>query len=125
MLISMSAPEGVRGVRFQGACKTTPGQCTRPPLDPFEAVVAYVAQRLVNDPHVCTGALYDEAVDLSYPLSYPSFTRLLRERGLRQHLLRVTEKGRFAITQKCRSNLSSLNGFCPRPSAPPPRGAVR
>ena len=91
------------------------------PSGPLRAVVAYVAQRLVNDPHVCTGALYDEAVDLSYP----SFTRLLRERGLRQHLLRVTEKGRFAITQKCRSNPSSLNGFCPRPSAPPPRGAVR
>ena len=53
--------------------------------DPFEAFVPYVRARLGEDPHVWATALYDEVTELGFPLSYPSFTRALRARGLRPH----------------------------------------
>lgn len=61
------------------------GERKRAEPDPFDDVAAYVAQRLADDAHVWASALYDEVVALGYPLSYPSFTRSLRERQLRPH----------------------------------------
>ena len=65
--------------------KRVPGGRQRPEPDPFDQVAGYVAQRLGDDAHVWASALYDEAVALGYPLSYPSFTRALRLRRLRRH----------------------------------------
>lgn len=65
--------EGVVGVR------------RRSEPDPFEPFVPYVAERLREDPHVWATALFDEVTALGFDLSYPSFTRGLRARGLRPH----------------------------------------
>jgi transposase len=51
--------------------------------DPFDRFEAYVAQRLSDDRHVWATALFDEVGELGYDQSYPTFTRKLRERGLR------------------------------------------
>jgi transposase len=51
--------------------------------DPFEAFEPYCTERLKEDPHLWATALFDEVVDLGLTLSYPSFTRGLRTRGLR------------------------------------------
>jgi transposase len=61
------------------------GERKRAEPDPFDVIAAYVAQRLADDAHVWASALYDEVVALGYPLSYPSFTRSLRQRQLRPH----------------------------------------
>jgi transposase len=53
--------------------------------DPVEPFVAYLTQRLGDDPHVWSSALFDEVKALGYPLSYPSLTRQLRQRALRPH----------------------------------------
>jgi len=53
--------------------------------DPFEAFVPYLRARFSDDRHVWASALYDEVVALGFPLSYQSFTRGLRTRGLRPH----------------------------------------
>jgi transposase len=55
---------------------------TPDPLAPFEG---YIRARFVDDPHVWATALFDEVVTLGYPLSYPSFVRQVRVRGLRPH----------------------------------------
>ena len=65
--------------------KRVAGERKRPEPDPFDQVAAYVAQRLADDAHVWASALFDEVVALGYPLSYQSFTRSLRRRGLRPH----------------------------------------
>ena len=53
--------------------------------DPFDRFEAYVAQRLVDDHGVWATTLFDEAQDLGYDRSYPTFTRKLRQRQLRPH----------------------------------------
>ncbi len=53
--------------------------------DAFDRFGPYVAQRLVDDPHVWATTLYDEVVDLGYERSYQTFTRQVRVRGLRPH----------------------------------------
>jgi transposase len=63
--------------------RRTPGQRRRSASDVFAPYVDYVAARLGEDRHVWATALYDEVVALGYPGSYPSFTRVLRSRGLR------------------------------------------
>jgi len=60
-----------------------PGQRQSAEVDPFEPYAAYVAQRLSNDPHVWAVALFDEVTAAGYPGSYPTFTRKIREAGLR------------------------------------------
>ncbi len=55
---------------------------TEDPLAPF---VAYLGQRLTDDPHVWATTLFDEAVGLGFDRSYPTFTRGLRTRRLRPH----------------------------------------
>jgi len=54
-------------------------------LDPFDRVEPYVAQRLSEDRHVWATALFDEVVQLGYEQAYPTFSRKIRERGLRPH----------------------------------------
>lgn len=53
--------------------------------DPFEPYVDYVRARLTEDPHLWAMTLFDEVVDLGYERSYPTFTRLVRDRQLRPH----------------------------------------
>lgn len=53
--------------------------------NPLEPCVADLTQQLADDPHVWAGALFDEVTRLGYALSYPSFTRQVRVRGLRPH----------------------------------------
>lgn len=63
----------------------TAGVRERVAPDPFEAFVAYLRERLREDPHVWATALFDEVVALGFPLSYQSFTRGLRAQELRPH----------------------------------------
>jgi transposase len=53
--------------------------------DPLEPFVAYLRQRLADDPHVWASALFDEAVRLGFDRSYPTFTKGLRAHALRPH----------------------------------------
>ncbi len=53
--------------------------------DPFGRYVAYLAQRLVDDPHVWATTLFDEVTGLGFDRSYPTFTRGLRVHRLRPH----------------------------------------
>lgn len=52
-------------------------------LDPFDRFEPYVAQRLADDTHLWATALFDEVQALGYEQAYPTFTRKVRERGLR------------------------------------------
>lgn len=63
----------------------TAGSRRRSVPDAGEAFVAYLTQRLADDPHVWATVLFDEVVDLGYDRSYQTFTRMLRARGLRPH----------------------------------------
>ena len=63
----------------------TAGERRRAEPDPFEPFVAYLRERLREDPHVWASALYDEVGALGFTLSYPSFTRGLRLHALRPH----------------------------------------
>jgi len=53
--------------------------------DPLAVVEDYIRLRFSDDCHVWASALYDEVVPLGYALSYPSFVRQIRVRGLRPH----------------------------------------
>ena len=53
--------------------------------DPFDRVEPYVRQRLADDPHVWATVLFDEVAALGYDRAYQTFTRHLRDRGLRPH----------------------------------------
>jgi transposase len=62
-----------------------PGRRRSQKVDPLAVVESYVRLRFADDCHVWATALYDEVVPLGYELSYPSFVRQIRERGLRPH----------------------------------------
>ena len=62
-----------------------PGVRVSTDSDPLEPFVAYLQQRLSDDPHVWASALFDEVKALGYPLSYPSLVRQIRAAGLRPH----------------------------------------
>jgi len=62
-----------------------PGRRLRSRPDAFEPFVAYVRQRLADDPHVWASALLDEVGRLGYEGRYSTFTENLRKRGLRPH----------------------------------------
>jgi transposase len=62
-----------------------PGRRRRAGEDPLAIVEQYVRLRFADDCHVWASALYDEVVPLGYTLSYPSFVRQIRARGLRPH----------------------------------------
>src|SRR6266704_2295846 len=53
--------------------------------DPSGPFAAYCKARLAEDPHLWATTLFDEVIALGYDRSYPTFTRALRERGLRPH----------------------------------------
>ncbi len=75
-----------------------PGKRQRAGTDEFEPFVAYVGERLREDPHLWASVLYDEVVALGYPRSYPSFTRSLRDRRLRPPCLACAGvKGRVTV----------------------------
>jgi len=61
------------------------GQRASSTEDPLGPYVAYLRQRLADDPHVWATALFDEVVALGFDRSYPSFTRGLRTHRLRPH----------------------------------------
>lgn len=60
-----------------------PGRRAPAGPDSFARYAEYTAARLLEDPHLWATALFDEVVKLGYDHSYPSFTRALRQRGLR------------------------------------------
>ena len=62
-----------------------PGVRRRPGPDPLERFGPYLRARFADDPHVWASALFDEVVEVGYPLSYPSFVRQVRAAGLRPH----------------------------------------
>jgi transposase len=70
-------------VRAYLSGERVPGVRRRSTPEVFEPFAAYVRQRLADDRHVWASTLFDEVVELGYPGSYPSFTRALRDRGLR------------------------------------------
>ncbi len=59
------------------------GVRARPADDWFDDYVGYVRQRLADDPHLWAATLFDELVDRGFDRSYPTLTRLIRDRGLR------------------------------------------
>jgi transposase len=78
----------------------TPGKRKRAHPDPFNPYVEYVTARLVEDPHLWALTLYDELVALGYAQSYPTLTRQLRDRRLRQPCVacaHVTERANAVI----------------------------
>jgi len=62
-----------------------PGVRARSVPDPFDPFEAYVRQRFSDDPHVWATVLFDEVAGLGYDRAYPTFTRQVRDRGLRPH----------------------------------------
>jgi transposase len=62
-----------------------PGVRRRGEPDPFDRFEPYVRQRLADDRHVWATTLHDEVAALGYERSCPTFTRQLRDRGLRPH----------------------------------------
>ena len=52
-------------------------------VDPFDTFVDYCRERLLEDRHLWALTLFDEVVGLGYDRSYATFTRQLRDRGLR------------------------------------------
>jgi transposase len=63
--------------------KRTAGQRVPAQPDPFGPFVDYVSARLIEDPHVWAITLFDELQPKGFPLSYPTLTRQIRDRGLR------------------------------------------
>jgi transposase len=62
-----------------------PGVRAKPGPDPFDRFEPYVRQRLVDDPHVWATVLFGEVAALGYDRAYQTFTRQVRDRGLRPH----------------------------------------
>ncbi|MGH9271785.1 MAG: Mu transposase domain-containing protein [Ilumatobacteraceae bacterium] len=62
-----------------------PGVRQRAEPEGFDRFEPYVRQRLRDDIHVRASVLFAEVVALGYAQAYPTFTRQLRDRGLRPH----------------------------------------
>ncbi|HWF30777.1 MAG TPA: IS21 family transposase [Mycobacterium sp.] len=80
---------------------TAPGVRKPGGEDSFGPFVDYVSARLREDPHLWARTLCDELEELGFPLSYPSLTRNIRERGLRpvcQECRSVTDRPNAIIT---------------------------
>lgn len=82
-----------KAIRAYVAGERTPG--VRKPAGPdvFANFAGYVGARFADDPHLPLTTLYDELVGLGYPRSYPSFTRVVRDRGLRPACANCTDVG--------------------------------
>lgn len=66
-------------------------------VDPFDVIEPYVRQRLKDDPHLRLMVLFGEvqALPVGYDRAYQTFTRQIRDRGLRPHCEACTAaKGR-------------------------------
>jgi len=61
------------------------GERRRSVDDPFDRFADYVSERLREDPHLWATTLFDEICALGFKLSYPTFTRQVRDRELRPH----------------------------------------
>jgi transposase len=72
-------------IRGYLAGDTCPGVRRKTTVDPLAIVEDYVRLRFADDCHVWASTLFDEVVPLGYKLSYPSFVRQIRLRGLRPH----------------------------------------
>ena len=70
-------------IRAYLSAEAEPGVRLRTAPDSFTAFVPYVAARLVDDPHVWAVVLFDEVVAAGFTGGYSTFTRQLRQRGLR------------------------------------------
>jgi transposase len=70
-------------IRAYLAGERTPGERRPRGEDHFEPFARYVAARFAEDVHVQAAVLFDELVGLGYPRSYQTFTRVVRQRGLR------------------------------------------
>ncbi|MBG6106654.1 DDE-type integrase/transposase/recombinase [Frigoribacterium sp. CG_9.8] len=70
-------------IRSYLAGQATPGQRERADPDSFDKFIAYVAARLIEDPHLWAATLLDELRPLGFTGSYPTLTRQVRDRGLR------------------------------------------
>jgi transposase len=88
-------------VRTYLSGERTPGVRARPSPDPFEPFIDYVTARLREDPHLWARTLCDELEELGFPLSYPSLTRNIRQRGLRP------------VCAECRSATDRPNAIIP------------
>jgi transposase len=88
-------------VRTYLSGERTPGVRARPSPDPFEPFIDYVTARLREDPHLWARTLLDELEGLGFPLSYPSLTRNIRQRGLRP------------VCEACRSATDRVNAIIP------------
>jgi transposase len=88
-------------VRTYLSGERTPGVRARPLPDPFEPFIDYVTARLREDPHLWARTLLDELEGLGFPLSYPSLTRNIRQRGLRP------------VCEACRSATDRVNAIIP------------
>lgn len=86
-------------IRAYVAGERIPG--VRKPAGPdvFADFSGYVAARFRDDPHVPLTTLHDELVELGYARSYPSFTRVVRDRGLRPTCPRCVEVGGRATVE--------------------------
>lgn len=62
-----------------------PGVRVSAVADPLVEFEVYLRARFGDDPHVWATSLFVEVVALGYGLSYPSFVRQVRQRGLRPH----------------------------------------
>lgn len=79
---------------------TAPGVRKRSTPDAFDVFVAYVAARLIDDPHLWVRTLCDELEDLGYSMSYQTLHRKVRELKLRpicQACLTATERPNAVI----------------------------
>ena len=54
-------------------------------VDPLAEFEVYIRARFADDPHLWATSLFVEVTALGYTLSYPSFVRQVRQRGLRPH----------------------------------------
>jgi len=72
-------------VRAYLAGEHQPGVRVTTEEDPFDRIEPYVRQRLADDHGVWATVLFDEVQRLGYDRSYPTFTRKIRQRGLRPH----------------------------------------
>jgi transposase len=62
-----------------------PGQRRKSGGDPFAQYQEYCRIRLSQDPHLLATTLLDELIELGYDGGYSTFTRVIRQRGLRPH----------------------------------------
>lgn len=62
-----------------------PGERATTRRDSFAVVEEYCRIRLKQDPHLQATTLFEEVAGLGYAGGYSSFTRAVRDRGLRPH----------------------------------------